>query len=50
LKEGYRPASDKGLNGSEVFKYVLNKLVERRWTKPKHISGGRNEKVLLTVK
>ena len=42
LREGYRPTSDKGLNGSEVFKYVLNKLSERRWTKPKWINGGRN--------
>jgi hypothetical protein len=50
LGEGYRPTSDKGLNENEAFKCVLNKLIERRWTKPRCNSGGRNEEVLLTVK
>jgi hypothetical protein len=50
LREGYRPSSEKGLNGSEIFKYVLNKLSERRWTIPKWIKGRRNEEVLFPVK
>jgi hypothetical protein len=50
FREGYRPTFDKGLNGSEIFKYILNKLSEMMWTKQKWIMGGRNEEVLLTVK
>jgi hypothetical protein len=50
LRVWYRPTSDKGLNGSEVLKYILNKLSERRWTTLKWIGGGRNEEVLLTLK